>query len=370
MDFFRGKGAQAGSGFETTGERQSLRVGRFLMAAGTSVLVCVALVVCAFLGLLPWPAAIQGSASIVALFAGFYVLFRTGLNLRFADPSLITEQVGAVLLLLAVIMYHTGPAHTPLVAFYFVALLFGVLRLNARRMLALAVLALAAHATMLHLQYLRNPGMDARAALTEFVVLAIVLPWFAVMGGYVNGLRARLSESHRNLQRAYGRIEELAIRDELTGAYNRRFLMDCLARERSRAERQSTPYSVCLIDIDRFKSFNDRFGHAAGDAVLKHFAALVPQELRSIDLYGRFGGEEFLVVLPDTGSEGALACAERVRARTAATAFPGLPGEEKVTITVGVATHERGEEAGTLLGRADAALYRGKAEGRNRVVAA
>jgi diguanylate cyclase (GGDEF)-like protein len=237
-------------------------------------------------------------------------------------------------------------------------------------MLALAVLALAAHAAMLHLQYLRNPGLDVRAALTEFVVLAIVLPWFAVMGGYVNRLRTQLSDSHRSLQRAFERIEELAVHDELTGAYNRRFLMEQLARERSRGERLSAPFSVCLIDIDHFKAVNDGFGHAAGDAVLKHFATLVPQELRSIDVYGRFGGEEFLVILPDTAREGALACAERVRARTAATAFPGVPAGRQVTVTVGVATHAPGEETGALLARADAGLYKGKAQGRNQVVAA
>jgi len=355
---------------EATGERQSLRVGRFLMAAGTSLLVCVALAMCAFLGLLPWPAAIQGCAAIVALVAVFYVLFRTGLNQRFADPSLTTEQVACALLLLAYVMYHVGPAHTPLLLFYLVALLFGVLRLNARRMLALAVLALAAHATMLQLQVLRNPGMDVRVALTEFVVLAIVLPWFAVMGGYVNRLRARLTDSHRSLQRAFERIEQLAVHDELTGAYNRRFLMEQLARERSRAERLAAPFSVCLIDLDHFKSINDTYGHAAGDAVLKHFAALVPQELRSIDVYGRFGGEEFLIILPDTLREGAMTCAERVRARTAATAFPGLPEGRRATVTVGVATHVKGEEVSVLLGRADAALYQGKDQGRDKVVAA
>src|SRR5258706_9214018 len=146
--------------------------------------------------------------------------------------------------------------------------------------------------------------------------------------------------------------------------------MDSLGRERARAERLATPFSVCLIDIDHFKAINDGFGHAAGDAVLKHFAALVPQELRAIDVYGRFGGEEFLVILPDTAREGAVACAERVRARAAAAAFPGLPSENHVTVTVGVATYAKGEEVSALLARADAALYQGKARGRNSVIAA
>jgi diguanylate cyclase (GGDEF)-like protein len=350
-------------------ERQSLRLGRFLMAAGTSLLVSLALLLFAFLDLLPWRAAIEGTAGLVTLMALFFVLFRSGLNLRFADPSLTTEQVGAAILFLAYVMYHAGPAREALTLLYLVAMLFGVLRLNAGRLMVLAFLALSAHGTVLHLSYLRNPAMDVRAALIEFGVLMIVLPWFAVMGGYVNRLRVRLSESHRELRRAFDRLGELAIRDELTGVYNRRYLMETLAQERSRAERLADAFSVCLIDIDHFKSVNDTLGHAAGDAVLKHFAALAPHGLRGIDTFGRFGGEEFLIVLPGTDRAGAIAAGERVRAAAAASAFPGLPAGRQLTITVGVATHAKGEDITALLARADQALYQGKHAGRNRVVA-
>lgn len=359
--------SEAAVGLPARDERQSLRVGRFLMAAGTSLLVALALWICAFLGLLPWRAAIDGSIGIVALVVLFYALFRSGLNLRFGDPSLTTEQVGATILLLAYLMYHAGPARAVLTPFYLVAMLFGVLRLNATRMMALAFLALLAHATMLHFLYLRGPGVNPAAALAEFLVLAVVLPWFAVMGGYVNRLRSRLSDSHRELQLAVERIGELAIRDELTGAYNRRYLMEALAREQSRAERLGTPFAVCLIDIDHFKSINDGFGHAAGDVVLKEFARLVPPELRAVDVHGRFGGEEFLIILPGTDRTGAQACAERVRAKTEAAAFPGVP---RVTVTVGVATYAGKEPVSALLARADKALYEGKSSGRNKVVAA
>ena len=328
-------------------EQQSLRLGRFLMAAGTSLLVSLALCLFAFLHLIPWRAALEGTAGIVTLIVGFFILFRTGLNLRFSDPSLTTEQTG----------------------FYLVAMLFGVLRLNAGRLMVLALLALAAHATMLQLAYLRDPTMDVRRALTEFLVLLIVLPWFAVMGGYVNRLRVRLSDSHKELGKAFDRMGELAIRDELTAAYNRRFLMETLARERSRADRLAEPFSVCVIDLDHFKAVNDTHGHGAGDAVLRHFAALAPRGLRGIDTFGRFGGEEFLIVLPGTDRQGALALAERVRTVTEATAWPALPPGTRVTISVGVATHAKGEDVTNLLHRADQALYQAKHAGRNRVVA-
>jgi len=357
--------SDAAVGLPSRDERQSLRVARFLMAAGTLILVCLSLAVCAFLGLLPWRAAIEGSAGILALFVFFSVLFRTGFNQRFSDPSLTTEQVGAAILLLAYIMYHAGPARAVLTPFYLVAMLFGVLRLNVHRMVTLSMLALLAHAVMLQMLYLRGSLVDASPAVAEFLVLAVVLPWFAVMGGYVSRLRTRLADSHRDLQVAVERIGELAIRDELTGVYNRRYLMEALAREQSRADRAGTPFAVCLIDIDHFKSINDRFGHAAGDSVLKEFARLVPTELRGVDVYGRFGGEEFLLILPGAGTAGAEACAERVRARTEAAAFAGMP---RVTITAGVATYAGKEPVSALLARADKALYEGKNGGRNRVV--
>jgi diguanylate cyclase (GGDEF)-like protein len=350
-------------------ERQALRIGRFLMGAGTSALVFLVLVLSAFLGLLPWDAAIHGGAAIVALVALFFALFRTGLNLRLSDPSLTTEQVAAAILVLAYIMYHAGPMRGAFTVFYVVAMLFGVLRLNAARLMVLAVIALIAHGVVLQLSALRDPAMNLKAAVTEFAVLAIVLPWFAAMGGYVSRLRVRLSDSHRELKGALERMGEIAVRDELTGAYNRRFLMEALARERSRAERLGEPFAACLIDIDHFKSINDRLGHATGDAVLKQFAALAPRGLRGVDTFGRLGGEEFLLLLPGTGRAGALAAAERVRAAAEAAAFAGVPAERRVTVTVGVAIHAKGEDAGALLARADQALYQGKSLGRNRVVA-
>ena len=321
------------------------------MAAGTSLLVCVALALCAFLDLLPWRVALQGTAGVITLVVVFYFLFRTGLNLRFADPSLTTEQMGAAILFLTYVMYHAGQARTAFSLVYPVVMLFGVLRLTAGRLLALAVLALVSHGTMLYLAHLNDPRMDTTGALTEFVVLLVVLPWFAVMGGYVNRLRQR--------------IVELAVRDELTGAYNRRHLMEALTRERARADRLGTPFSVCLIDVDHFKAINDSLGHAAGDAVLKALPAVFCAGLRPIDVLGRFGGEEFLLILPGADLAGARAVAERIRAGVENADLAGLG--RRVRITVGVAELRPAEEPGALLARADAALYAGKSQGRNRV---
>jgi diguanylate cyclase (GGDEF)-like protein len=349
--------------------RQALRVRRYLMAAGTALLVSLALFIAAQVELLPLAMALEGSILILALIVLFYALFRSGLNLRFSDPSLTTEQIGAAILFLAYIMYHAPAAREALSVFYLVAMLFGVLRLETRRLLTLAALALAVHTLMLFASFARHPAMDLRAAYVQLAVLFVVLPWFAFMGGYVNGLRARLSESNRKLSEAIARIEQVAVRDPLTNLYNRRFLMEVLERETARA-RRGGGYAVCLIDIDRFKSINDSLGHGAGDAVLSQFAEIAAGHLRTVDVLGRIGGEEFLVVLPDTGIEGAANCAERIRAAVESSRFAGLPEGQRVTITAGVVRAGRDEAPSQVLARADRALYRGKQEGRNRVVQA
>lgn len=368
-----GEGTQAGAtgGFRLipADARQALRMRRYLIGAGTSLLVVLALFVGAQIEALPLAVAAQGSAIIIALILLFYCVFRSGFNLRHADPSLTAEMIGAAILFLAYIMYHAESARNALSLFYMPALLFGVLRLDTRRLMALAALALSAHLAMLALAYRADPSMDVRAAGIQFAVLFIVLPWFAVMGGFVNALRHRLSDSHRQLKDAYERIEQIAVRDELTGLFNRRLLMEVLAREHSRARRQDSVFSVCMCDIDSFKGINDTLGHAAGDAVLRHFALAAGAKLRGVDVLGRFGGEEFLLILPDTDRGGAAVAAERIRADIEAAGFPQMPADRRVTVTIGIAASARGEDIEGLLARADRALYAGKAAGRNRVVA-
>lgn len=347
--------------------RQALRLKRYLMGASTSLLAAAALFISHWLDLLPLKTAVGGTALIGFFVVLFWGVFRSGLNLRFRDPSLTTEMILAAVLTLAYVMYYAAPARGALSLFYPVALLFGVLRLETARLLALALVAFAAHATVLALSGALG-GRASAESWMQLATLAIVLPWFAAMGGYVNKLRHRLSDSNRQLKEAADRAEEIAMRDVLTGAYNRRHLLDVLRREISRAQRVGAPLAVCLMDIDRFKSVNDNWGHAAGDAVLRHFATLASAGLRAVDVFGRFGGEEFLLILPDTDAHGAAAVAERIRAAVEQGAFPGVPAGHQLTVTIGVAGRSREETGDALLARADLALYRGKDAGRNRVV--
>jgi two-component system cell cycle response regulator len=163
---------------------------------------------------------------------------------------------------------------------------------------------------------------------------------------------------------------EMAITDALTGLYNRRYMESHLGSLVEQASSRSKPLTVLVLDIDYFKSINDTHGHDAGDDVLREFAVRIRKSIRGIDLACRFGGEEFVVVMPETDLAVATMVAERLRRRIASEPFPIQQGARniEVTISIGIAALGSADNAATVLKRADQALYRAKRDGRNRVV--
>ncbi|UJB33473.1 sensor domain-containing diguanylate cyclase [Chromobacterium sp. Beijing] len=174
-----------------------------------------------------------------------------------------------------------------------------------------------------------------------------------------------LSQAKRQLEERAAQLEQMARHDALTGLGNRMAATEWLTAEYQRYHRSRAPYSVLLLDADHFKRVNDNHGHAVGDQVLQQIAAALNGAARATDLTARYGGEEFLLLLPDTDAEGALVLAERVRAAVSA-ASDTVAGV--VTVSIGAAT-ARDDDATheTIVQRADEALYRAKANGRNRV---
>jgi len=179
-----------------------------------------------------------------------------------------------------------------------------------------------------------------------------------------------LTKAHgfNRLEHAIGVIREMAIRDELTGTHNRRHLLALIDQERERVLRGQPAFCVCLLDIDFFKRINDTYGHAAGDAVLRTFAKAVNQRIRDIDAFGRYGGEEFLLMLPCTSLDDAMRFAERVRRHVETLAFADVSLRLRVSVSIGVAQFHAGQSVDDVIGHADAALYLAKSRGRNRVV--
>jgi diguanylate cyclase (GGDEF)-like protein/hemerythrin-like metal-binding protein/PAS domain S-box-containing protein len=160
-------------------------------------------------------------------------------------------------------------------------------------------------------------------------------------------------------------IESMLRTDPLTGIGNRRFLMESLDEELKRSDRYGRNPALLFIDIDHFKVINDNYGHGIGDQVLIKTAKALQKEVRNIDALGRFGGEEFLVILPETSLQGALVIAERMRTRVKNTKFAEI--DHSISISIGVAERESNEVAHDLIKRADEALYRAKNNGRDQV---
>ncbi len=176
-----------------------------------------------------------------------------------------------------------------------------------------------------------------------------------------------LRELNRQLERQAAELERLSNLDGLTGLHNRRALDTRLETELARSRRSGVPLSLLMLDIDNFKEVNDRFSHTVGDEVLKHLAHLMGSQLRDVDLCARFGGEEFAVVMPDTGIAGAVEVAEKLRGVVESESWDGLHHSIRLTVSLGVASLRPQEDGSTLLARADAMLYRAKRNGKNCV---
>jgi diguanylate cyclase (GGDEF)-like protein len=190
-------------------------------------------------------------------------------------------------------------------------------------------------------------------------------------------LKARLRTGERilalqaQLLSAQEALRIQATRDGLTGLFNRRAFLERLAEELARAKRNGSELSVLLLDVDHFKRVNDRLGHQAGDDVLRALGARLSAVLRKYDTLARYGGEELIAALPGCGPAAALVVAERMRSAVASAPIETGAGPVELTVSIGSATCAAGEpDADALIARADAALYRAKNAGRNRVEAA
>jgi len=181
--------------------------------------------------------------------------------------------------------------------------------------------------------------------------------------------RQELAAANEALLEKNKQLEELSITDSLTGLYNRSHLMETLAGEVARSRRHNRPFTLLIMDIDHFKTYNDTYGHLAGDEALRRTGLLLKESIRSCDYAARYGGEEFILILPETGADDGVGMAERLRNQIAEKEM-GSDGEPlNVTVSVGVASFPRdGDDPHSLMKRADAALYEAKRRGRNRVV--
>lgn len=341
---------------------------RSLLGAGSVAVMALVLALAAVLGLIEPEVAAEGCIALALLAGVFHAALRTGYSARFSDAGFISAQLAAVFLLLAYLTYRTEDTPSAIPVLYLVAMLHGVLQLDRTRLAVLAAVALVTQGTALFMLIDHGHRINLAAAWTQFGALALALAWFTFAAGTVLRLRARLTEAHRRLHDLAAEANERASRDALTGTYHRHHLMEALEREIARAERVGKPLSVARVDLDRLGSINESHGHAAGDIALKRFTAAAASALRDVDIFGRYGGKEFLVIMPDTDLKGAVIAAERLRAAVGREPVPEVRGKRHLSCTLGVSEHRKGENTRLVIARAEANLNFGRAAGRDRVV--
>jgi diguanylate cyclase len=308
----------------------------------------------------------------LSLCALYVLLSEFGFHERFRDHYLVAPQSALHMVNQLTFTYIAPQVGILFLCNLFVVFSFGALRTSARQtalIWTVMVLGLAA-LFLLTDKPISMPHGNTLERLATMLVFALTIGRCMFLGIFSSSMQQSLYQNGQKLKEAYRRIEELAEFDELTGAFNRRSIMRMLDEEIIRSERTGAPCSIALIDLDWFKRVNDVYGHPTGDEVLRTFAISMFANIRSIDRFGRYGGEEFLLILPELNEDGATRALDRLRAIIAELDWSAFSPGMKVTISAGIATLLPNEGPDMLLARTDSALYAAKARGRNRIASA
>ena len=358
--------------------QQALRLRRVVLGA-VSYLFPVSLVgVYCWLGYFKLPILLIYFVSVYGLCAMFYLAIRSNVNLRFADPSMTLAQICLSIVPGLFVMYHAQQSRGVFLLLCLSAAMFGLFQFRTRDFVIMTAVVVGGYGALILLVFnLKPQEINLQVELLQLCALFATFVQFSGLGGYIASLRHKVKDKNKelaarndDLEHALRRIEELAMRDELTGVFNRRYLMETIKNEKHRCERSGAVFSICILDVDLFKHVNDTHGHLVGDEVLQAIAKTASEALRQTDYFGRYGGEEFALVLTGTMVEGAMITAERVRTRIEALRFAAIDANLKVTVSIGIADSRHNEETALTFKRADEALYKAKQGGRNRCIIA
>ncbi|MDI1260701.1 diguanylate cyclase [Aquabacterium sp.] len=304
----------------------------------------------------------------VLVMGTFYGLLRTRWNQKLANPSMSEAQMAAAIGFLGWGYLIGGPGAPVALMLLFIILMFGMFTATSRQLIRSSVLAGIVFATVFLMTAVRESASPTtvRMQMVYFGVLVIMLVSVCLLVNEMARLRARLTERKADLTAALAQIKELAIRDELTGLFNRRHMVSVLNAEGQRTDRSQGRFCLCLIDVDHFKAINDEWGHGTGDEVLRSLSNVIAAGLRETDVVARWGGEEFLVLFTETDCEDATVVIERIRLMLSNTVVSSALPELRVTFSAGLTTYQVDESIVATIERADQALYQAKATGRNR----
>jgi len=302
---------------------------------------------------------------LCAIMAAISLIWHAAVPSRLLGTSKLVINKLLSVILATMLICATGYGQSPFFFLYYLVLLSGALEIGVAGAIIASVTIVAAYVAAL----VAGPiplVEDLIRAMFVWSNLAsiVVVGWIAALTAY------EAEKVQRAIEQARDRIEAFAKIDWLTGVYNRRHFDALGSQETSRAERYNRPLSLLLIDSDHLKVVNDQEGHQTGDQLLIELAAIITQQCRISDTVIRYGGDEFVVLLPETDAAGARLLGERVRSEVEEYAMMSGEREVRTTVSVGVASFPAdAPDARSLLSRADSALYRSKELGRNRTTA-
>ena len=301
---------------------------------------------------------------------GFYFLIRTGMSTRLAgDPALVTWQIVHGIIAMTWAYAITGPARGAVLAIVVLVLTYGMFAVNvvmARKLALFAFIILAG--TMLLMSQIEPLRYPFAVEAIHLVFFVVVLMGVSGLSTRMGAMREKLFLQKRELTASLEQIRLLATQDELTGLANRRHMAVLVEAEQARQKRNGTSMSLALFDLDHFKRVNDTYGHHAGDIVLTSFVNAAREGLRGADVLSRWGGEEFLLMLPDASADEAECCIERIRSGVNGISFGAISPELRITFSAGLTVSRQVDTLDTMTERADHALYAAKARGRNCTV--
>jgi diguanylate cyclase (GGDEF)-like protein len=301
---------------------------------------------------------------VSGLAAFFYTCFGWRWNRRFKDKSLRLPITLCLIGMMLVLLYMAPQTHILFLPFLFLMMAFAMHRVPPRTVFALSVVTLAGYAVVILLHRARGLGTHVlQLECMQLLALSLTLPGFTVLASRVQHLHNALFKATRKIKD----IEEDARRDVLLGCFNRRYIVAAIEQQKRLADESGQPLCLAVMDLDHFKRVNDEAGHLGGDEVLRSFARIAQGNIREHDIFGRYGGEEFLLILPDTSLLAALNVAERIREQVEHFSWDGKL-RNRVTVSIGLTQYIPGESVLDLFSRTDTAMYMAKQGGRNQVV--
>ncbi|TAK79404.1 MAG: GGDEF domain-containing protein [Aquabacterium sp.] len=350
----------------STDHRQRIRISRSLIASLVYVSCVVLTGYSAANGIVEPGPVVWLQAGLVGWTVLIYACLRSGFSLRFSDPALTLIQIMGAQVWIAASYVTCPPLRGSLMMLLALVLVFGIFSLNAleRKLTSLYTLVLMGGA-MAWMAHVRPQDYPAKIEIAHFILMATILPVVSLLGALLADIRSKLRHQKQELKQALARIQEMAIRDDLTGLHNRRHMGELLVQQVKQAERAGRGFSLCILDLDHFKQINDSFGHGVGDEVLRSFADLARRKLRETDALARWGGEEFLLLMPDTTVDQALLVVQRMRAGLTDLHVADTLPELRLTFSAGLTEFQFDEALETTIERADRLLYQAKSEGRN-----